>query len=292
MVVLFPRDQMPLDTRLFGFLVSYQTNEVNRVASFVVFLLTQLVVLSMELSPKAKLAASVCIAALSVVFLMQSLPLLFLWVSAVLAKLFRLRYWSLFFLMLAAALLPFGGGIGAPMYAFFAITVAVYVTPLGWTQAEKALSFVKTRYVIGIILASTIVLLMVRMGIRVPIVTSVASPLLTERERTYQLENILAWLHNSDYCDYEIGFAENAGSPVNSVENAITRRNRPPAALGDVQLFWKTVLQCQKAERPTNRVGTALVTFDEPASVDLSPAFVIKGRYAGDATVWIRDSQK
>ena len=72
---------------------------------------------------------------------------------------------------------------------------------------------------------------MIRVGIKVPIVTRVASPLLTERERTYQLEHILAWLHNSDYCGYEIAFVENAGSPIDSVESAITRRNRPPAAL-------------------------------------------------------------
>ena len=71
---------------------------------------------------------------------------------------------------------------------------------------------------------------MVRAEIKVPIVTSVARPLLAERERTYQLENILAWLHNSDYCGYEVAFAENAGSPIDSIDNAITRRNRPPAS--------------------------------------------------------------
>ena len=242
MVVLFPRTAVPLDTRLFGFLVSYRTNEFNLVASLVAFLLTQMVVFSMGLSPRLKLAAFLFVCALSVVFFVKSLPLLLLWLCAVLMKLLRLRCWRLFFLALTAALLPFGGAIGTPIYVLFAIIVAVYVTPLGWSQAEKALSFLKTRYVMGTIIASTIVLLMVRAGIEVPIVTRAASPLLTERERTYQLENILTWLHNSDYCGYEIAFAENAGNPIDSVESAITRRNRPPAALEDVQLFWKTVL--------------------------------------------------
>ncbi len=79
-----------------------------------------------------------------------------------------------------------------------------------------------------------------------PIVTRVASPLLIERERTYQLEKILAWLHNSNYCASEIRFVETAGNPIESVESAITRRNRPPAGLEDVLLFWDTVLRCQK----------------------------------------------
>jgi hypothetical protein len=277
----------PLETRLFGFLVSYQTNEVNRVASLVAFLLSQTVFFSMELSRRLKLAAFLCVSALGVVFVLKSLPLLILWLCAVLIKLLRLRYWSLMFLMLTAALLPFGGGIGTPIYALFAIIIAVYVTPLGWSQAEKALSFVKIRYVIGTTIAATVVLVIVRVGIVVPIVTRVASPLLTERERTYQLESILAWLHKSDYCGYEIAFVENADNPIDSVESAITRRNRPPAALKDAQLYWKTVLQCKKAERPNNKAGTAILTFGGPALSDSRAVFEVEGRYAGNATVWI-----
>src|SRR6202795_1796046 len=283
---------MPLHTRLFGFMVSYQTNEVNRVASLVAFLLAQMVVFNMELSPRLKLAGFLFVSALSVVFLLKGLPLLFIWFFIVLMKLLRLRCWSLFFLMLTAALLPFGGGIGTPIYALFSIIVAVYVTPLGWSQAEKALSFIKSRYVAGVIIASAVVLLMVRAGIQVPIVTRVARPLLAERERTYQLEYVLAWLHNSDYCGGEIAFTDKAGSPIDSVESAITRRNRPPAAFDDVHLFWRTALQCQKGGQPNDKAGTAIVTFGESSLANARPVFDLPGRYAGDATVWIRDSQK
>jgi len=293
MVGTFPRTAtMPIDIRLLGFLTSYQTNEVSWVASLVAFLLTQLVVFSTGLSSRLKLAASVFVAALSIAFFLKSLPLLFIWFGMVLVKLFRLRCGSLFFLMLAAALLPFGGGIGSPMYVLFAIIVAVYGTALGWSRAENALSFVKPRYVIGTIIAAAIVLLMVRAGIQVPIVTRVASPLLAERERTYQLESILAWLHKSEHCGDEIAFVESAGSPINDAKSAITRRYRPPAGLEDVQLFWDSVLQCPMGEHPDNKAGTATVTFGGPVPANSTPIFVVKGRYAGDATVWIGDFQK
>lgn len=287
-----PTEMMSINSRLFGLLVSYQTNEVNRLASLVAFLLAQMVVFSTGLSTTLKLAAFVIVSALSVVFLLKGLPVLLLWLCAVLVKLIHLRCWSLFFLMLAASLLPFGGGIGTPIYGLFAIIVAAYVTPLGWVEAEKALSYLRTRYVIGTIIAATAVLLLVRVGIEVPIVTRVASPLLTERERTYQLESILAWLHNSNYCSYELAFVENAGNPIDSVESAITRRNRPPAGLKEVQLFWNTVLQCQKGERSNSKAGTAVVTFGGPALANSRPVFEVGGRYAGNATVWIADSQK
>lgn len=294
LVVLFPtmKDTMSLGTRLFGFLVSYQTNEVSWVASLVAFLLTQMTVASMEVSPKLKIAGFSLVSVLSAVFLLKSLPLLLLWISAVLIKLLWLRTRRLFFLMLTAALLPFGGGIGTPIYALFAIIVAVYITSLDWSRAEKVVFLVKTRYVMGTIAAATMVLLMVRAGIEVPIVARAARPLLAERERTYQLENILAWLHNSDYCGCEITFAEDAGNPVDSVESAITRQHRPPSSLEDVQLFWKTVLQCRNADQPESNTRTAMVTFGVPVVAGLSPVLVVQGRYAGDATVWIRDSQR
>ena len=277
---------MSLHTRLFGFLVSYRTNEVNLAASLVAFVLTQMVVFSMDLSPRLKLWSVLFVSALSACSF-EGPSATASWLGAVLIKLLHLRRWSLFFLTLTAALLPFGGGIGAPVFALFAIIVAVYVTSLGWSQAEEALSVSEDAICYGAIIASAIVLLMVRVGIYVPIVTRVAGPLLAERERTYQLENVLAWLHNSEYCGYQVAFAENAGNPIDSVDSAITRRNRPPAGFEDVQLFWNSVLQCQKSERPDNKRETATVTFGGSALADSKPVFQIPGRYSGDATVWV-----
>ncbi len=282
---------MPVSTRLAGFLASYQTSEVNLAASVFAFLLTQLVVFSMVLSPRLKLAVGIVVSVLSVAFVLTGLPLLLLWLCAALTKLCRLRCWSLAFVTLAAALLPFGGGIGTPIYALFAIIMAAYATALGWSRAERALSFVKIRYVVGAIVTLMVVMLMVREGIDVPIVTRGARPLLAERERTFQLENILAWLHSSEYCDRYIGFVDDAGNPIDSVKSAITRQNRPPAALSDVQFFWNTVLKCQKGGRRNQKPGTVIVTFGGSALSNSKPVFEVGGRYAGDATVWIGDSQ-
>lgn len=292
LVFLFPRAHMPVESKLLGFLVSYRTNEVNSVASFVAFLLAQIALFGTELSPRLKLAASLFVLALSIVFFLKSLPLLLGWFCVVLLKLFLLRRWSLFFLMLTAALLPFGGGIGTPIYALFGIIVAVYATALGWAHAERALSLVKARYVTGMVVALAALLVMVRVGVRVPVLARVATPLLAERERTYQLEDILAWLHNSSYCGYEIAFTDNAGNPIEDVESAITRRNRPPAGIDDVRLFWKTALQCQSASSFQGEPKTVLITFGGQALADSMPAFKIPGKYAGDATVWIQDPRK
>lgn len=291
LVVIFPRTKMPMDNRLFGFLVSYRTSEINVAGAAVAFIMTLLTLFSMRLSARMAVAAVVVVSGLAYFLISKDLPLLFLWPCAALVKLFRLRCWSLFFLGLAATLLPLGGAIGTPIYTLFAIIVSLYAMQLGWIEAEQALSFMTPRYVAAMVVVLASILLLVRTGTNVPLVTGVSVPLLRERERTYQLENVLTWLHNSDYCGYEIAFLDNAGSPVESVESAITRRNRPPAALEDVQLYWKTVLQCQQP-RESRSKALAIVTFGGSQLAELRPVFKVSGRYSGEAAVWIGDSGK
>jgi hypothetical protein len=101
------------------------------------------------------------------------------------------------------------------------------------------------------------------------------------------LENALAWLHGSQYCGYDIRFTENAGNPVDSVENVISRRNRPPAGIEDVRFFWENVLQCRDGGQTNSKGGAVNMTFGNPAGPDSSVAYVVKGKYAGDAVVWI-----
>ena len=287
---LFPRAdaKMSIDTRLFGFLVTYRTNEVNAVSSLVALLLSQVVVFSMAFSSKLKAIVSILVLALSAIFFVKSIPVLFVWMLVVLMKLLYLRRWGLFFLTLTAALLPFGGGIGAPVFALFAIVVAVYATPLGWSQAENELSFVRTRYVMAAVAATVVIIVMIRAGIKLPVVTKAASPLLAEREKTYQLEHILAWLHKSDYCGYDLKFADNANSPTDSIENVLMRKNRPPAAFEDVQLYWNSVLQCQRDNRDS-KMETATVTFGSAELANAKPVFHVSGRYSGEAAVWVQD---
>jgi hypothetical protein len=291
MAVVFARTPMPLQTRLVGFLVSYKTNEVNRVASAVAFAMTQLVIYSMSISAKQKVAAVLLVCALSVLFLFDSIPILLLWICAALIKLWRSRRWSLFFLTLAASLLPFGGGIGTPMYGLFAIILSVYVTAFGFQRAQNALSAIGSRYILGFAVVTAALVLIVRTRVNVPVVTRLATPLLAERERTYQLEDALYWLHKSNYCSYQVEFAENAGSPVESVESALSRRNRPPASLGDVQLFWTTVLQCRQDASDMTGPGTVVVTFGGQSLSALKPVYKLEGKYAGETTVWVSKSQ-
>jgi hypothetical protein len=140
----------------------------------------------------------------------------------------------------------------------------------------------------GIVVIAVVLIGIVRAGLYIPVITKGAQPLLAERERTYQLESSLAWLHSSDYCGYDVSFLDKAGSPIDDVQSAITRRNRPPADLADVQLFWRTVLRCHDTR---GNIGTAVVTFGDSTVPNSTAVLRLRGAYAGEAAVWISDRQ-
>jgi hypothetical protein len=128
----------------------------------------------------------------------------------------------------------------------------------------------------------------IRAGISVPVVSAAARPLLAERERTFQLEYALAWLSTSKYCAHDLAFAEASGSPIDSVESAITRRYRPPAGIEDVAVFWNAALRCPPDESSGKGKGVATITFGGPELTNVTAVFAVPGTSAGPATVWVR----
>lgn len=128
------------------------------------------------------------------------------------------------------------------------------------------------------------VVIPVRSGTDLPVMTGLARPLLAERERTYQLEQMLAWLRDSPYCGRSLEFTESAGNPVDSVSSAIVRRHRPPASSEDVLHFWNRVLRC--ADGPDSESRPLLLTFGDVAPASMRPLLAVPGRHAGAATIW------
>lgn len=288
-VLVFPRGQTPMDRRLAGFLASYRTNEVGVAVSFVAFLLAEAVSLSTVASARNRVIASLACAALSAVCFLSHIPVLLVWVLFSLLKLIHLRQWRLFFLLLAATLFPLGGVTGTPIHSLFALILSTYVTALGWARAELTLSFLRPRYAAGIVVAAGLVVGLVRAGVDVPVVTRAAVPLLAERERTYQLEAVLAWLHASPHCHCRLAFADDAPSPVDSLASALTRRYRPPAAIGDARAFWDSVLRCHRGTSTVHEGELAVVTFGRRPSGSKRPVYEIRGTYGGDAIVTIEE---
>jgi hypothetical protein len=269
-----------------GFLASYQTNEVNIIASLVAWFLAQLTISATPLKPRQRILASGITMAVGVAFLTLHVPLLLLWMLTGVFKLLFIRDWRLLIPMIVAIALPYGGGLGGPMYALFAIILAVYVTPLGWIAMEDKLRTFGPAYACSVVLLFFVTVGLLRTGETLPVVSKLAKPLFVERERTYQLEQTLSWLASSKYCSYDIGFTMQGADPVNDVENAITRQYRPPTTIGDVGLFWNTVLRCNANGAHRDQIVT--ITFGQEQLADGKNIFELPGTNAGPIKAWIR----
>jgi hypothetical protein len=282
-VVLFPRDHNALDSRLVAFLASYRTHEINRVASVAVLGLSAMATFSTFASARARWLAVIATTLAGIALIGAGVPVLLLWFTVAAVKLARLRRWAMGVLMVTAALLPFGGATGTPIHTLFGVVVATYATALGFHAAEQALVRLTPRYVLAASAVAVVAIVLLRLGVAVPIVSRAAAPLLAERERTYQLESAIAWLHRSPYCSSSINFSEQSGSPVDSIESAVTRRNRPPAGIKDVQYFWDNVLRC----RPSAGSASAVVTFGGAGADGFQRVHSVPGKYAEEAVVWV-----
>src|SRR5688572_19194784 len=229
-LVLSPRVNQTFNP--FGFIATYQTNEVNGVASLIALMLALVTAFSMDFSARLKFVIAAGIAATAMVFWSLNLPIILLWVGVAALKLVISRNWELAVPLVVTALLPYGAGIGAPVYALYTITLTVFVTGLGWTSAEAKLrTYNYAPAGVALLMVLGVAIVSVRTGVSVPVVSQFAQPLLAERERTYQLEEVLSWLAASDYCRYGVTFATGSEDPVESVSDALVRRYRPPARL-------------------------------------------------------------
>jgi hypothetical protein len=243
--------------------------------------------MSTDVKRRNKQVLVTCVTICGALGMWTGIPILILWMATAAYKLLVQGSWDLLCLLGVTVLLPYSGGIGSPVYALFSVALAVFVTSMGWNSAEGMLRKVPAWCGAAAVAGLVVLAVGVRVGLAVPVVSAAAKPLLIERERTFQLEEALAWLKESEYCGDGVDFAERSGNPVDSIENALNRRYRPPSDIKDVKVFWNAVLRCdsQGAERGAKNVVT--ITFGGQQVADSQKIFEIQGLNAGPVTAWV-----
>jgi hypothetical protein len=270
-----------------AFLISYKTNEINAVASSAALALAVFTAMTLPVSSRTRLLVATGVVFIGLAALVQGLPVLLVWISTAIAKLILRRSFGLTIALLTTVFLPYAGRIGGPVYGLFPIALTAFVTALDCPAIERRLQLIHTRYLVVPLMGLLLIVVALRVDMRVPLVSAAARPLLAERERTYQLEHALAWLGASPYCAHDLTFGEASGSPIESVESALIRRHRPPAALEDVLPFWNVALRCKEGDNVGRVRGVAAITFGGQTA-NGRQVFEVEGRYAGPTAVWIQ----
>lgn len=261
-------------------IVSYKMTEINHILSAIAISLGLATIAGMNMTKGGKAIFAVGAIILAAAFYKLGIPLILVWGLTCLIKTFMARTWSIAFLLMTAFLLPAAAGSGSPTHTLIFLMLCTAILPMGWSSLENRLSNINSRYPAALLLLMGIMIVVLRFGVNVPIVSKLANPLLAEKEKSTQLEQIASWILSTKYRNYRVEFAETAGNPSKS-DNAIDRRYRPPAR----EEHFAAYLDYKRG--PADKARKIIVTFGSELVPGAKEIHRIKGHYAGDTIAYL-----
>jgi hypothetical protein len=282
MTLLVPQHLGSLAENLLAFYTSYKMAELNAALSIVATLLSIATVASLNASRRVTTPLGVVVALLSVACIRRGYPVLMIWILTCLGKTILARNWALAAVLAAAAILPLASQSGTPTYTVFVLMACSYVLASRSSFFdEQPIGTPKQKWIAVSLGALALVLVVaLKGGVRVPLVSPLVTPMLAEQEKTYQLEHIVAWMGNSAYREYRLVLCEAAGAPTEST-NSVARRQRPPTGQGYLDIY-------TEALHPRGRQYTEelLVCFGDQGLPGAEKVYSVPGRYSGEAAVY------
>lgn len=263
-----------------GLLASYRMSETPAILALVAALFAAATVLGIEKigwKPRVGMAGAVLLCAFGLHA--AGIPVVVLWVAVAIARLIYLRNWPVAWMTLAAAVLPGVAPSGSPTYAIFAIVLSVFALAAGSCRTERALRSLPVGLAPAVAVAAMLLAFTLRMGVRIPVLWHVARPLIAEREKTEQLEDVVNWMLASRYRSWNLEIG-NYVNPIDSESTAMNRVERPPT--------YQNYLDAYLASRRPGPAdgGTLFVTFGGDDLKGMTPVYVVSGRAAGAAMVF------
>jgi hypothetical protein len=121
-----------------------------------------------------------------------------------------------------------------------------------------------------------------RAGIAVPGVSTIVRPVLAERERTHQMDDLLRQILASPWRDRPVILATTALSPIES-EESLDRSHRPPT-----QQICLDAYLLKRRGPPRAGAAPVILSFGGGARVSNGETVLtVPGRYAGEATAHV-----
>ena len=281
LLFLPPRESaQPLMDMLLGGIVSYAVVEVH---PLVTAFSAVLVVLTVATFPRQFRSWGVVLGLagiLSTVFL--ALPMVLVWVLACLLKAAVMRRWVPFFLLGMTSVFPFPTATGSPTYSIFAILIATVVMVEGIGTVGSVLDRWYPRVAGAIVVGALLGLIMIKLEVRVPGLSSLARPLLAEKEKTHQLQAVLRWNDSAEGPKGRVVLSRLSLNPT-SAPDAVDRTHRPPTSQVFLDRFMRSYYPARDTLAPT-----CTVTFGNDSLPGSLPVVSLSGPNAGATLIYLQ----
>jgi hypothetical protein len=268
--------------RFVGLLTSYATIEVHPLLALASVALAFITVLSLPFSLRTRMVGFLLCGLAAFACYLAGRPVILLWIAACLVKALLLRKWALVALISVATLFPAAAATGSPTYAIFVIMICTAVAPMGWTALENRLTFVNGKSALALAVVVIAIITGLRIGLPVPFVSGLVNPLLAEKEKTFQLKDVITWMKDSPFRDYRLVLYQTATNPA-IANNAIDRRYRPPTT----QDYLDEYIAALRPGSPIRTRSPLLVCFGGEPVKNAQAVCTVAGRYNGEAIVYV-----
>ena len=255
--------------------------EVNKIVSIFSLLLCVITTLSIrQFSLTRNIPLLLGILFVSYFFILHRLPIMMIWILLCLLKMILNRNWRIALLIFTSFFLPAITGVGSPSYTIFVQMICLFVTVKELDYIENKISeYFKFCYFIPVILSMTFIL--IKCEVNLPVVSKMITPLLAEKEKTFQMKKIIDWFICSEKTNYKLMFSQDADDPCRS-KNALNRKYRPPTQ----ERYLSKYVNYLKGETDNIDDRKALIISFGNEVVSGEKLYIVHGKYNGDAVVY------
>lgn len=265
----------------------YKPLDKNLIMSAVSVLLSLFTIRSIKMDIKLKNYFSLGVFLLSVLFYFISVPVILAWFISSIIKMSKLKKWTMVFLILATFLFPVFTGFESRHLYFLMLIVCAYTVPINWEWLENKFYFIDGKKTIIILVCVLSLFLILKQDIHLPIISNIVQPLLAEKEKTYQLEEIIKWLRKSEYKGCNINFVSEY-SNKSKTKNQNRSTERFPTTNHYINNYLNSIRPAN-AQQKNNEL--LFVCFSDCFIENAKLIYSVKGIYAGNASVFIPPSK-
>jgi len=272
---------------MLGFLSSYKMTEINSILKIVSFLLSLLTLFTIKTHRNVRVILITILVIFFYVFVLYDWPIIIIWIITCLLKSILMQKWSITFLIIMTSVLPIITASGSPTYSIFVLLVCSFVISLGYSFSGN-IKYNRPGFIVFVLVFFFSIAILLKVGFSIPLFSKLVNPLLSEKEKTYQMENIVKWFLVSNLTE-DLALYRKADNPVET-NNAIKRKYRPPTYQDYLNAYINFFRKDKNISR-TKPANQLLVSFGGEKINNATEIYSVEGKYNGKATVWRKKSK-
>ncbi|MBN1549964.1 hypothetical protein JW979_00785 [bacterium] len=263
---------------------SYKALELNSAASIIALLMGIAAIINSKLNKQTLIVSLIAFCSLSMYCHVQSFPVLIIAVAAAIMKTIRYRQWSIGMMIGISALFSLTAS-GSPTHSLFAVFICSLVVSQDAPPMVARIGILSNKQAAIFLMCCGLVTAAIKLNVQLPVLKNIALPILSEKERTVQLERILHWYMDSEFVKRRIVFMDTTFMPNQNMKTPLRRMTRPPTEQKylDYYLYHCRGIDSLKQSETEERL---VVTFGREKMDDKTVVYEVTGVYCRPAYVY------